>query len=217
LELDDQANDDKDLYRKTASMLATSVGDGTGPRKALLDRLLLRLRQNTTGDTFDASLARITIKALSTAVWRHPDLINSLVTTQDAAPLIIERCRSSLRALFSRIPVEVSSDEETNYVHIMYGIPFVNVCELLLSFMLMDSNHVMLLPLQTGTPSANEFAKLIRQIDARLSAIGVTLDWKISTDVSIPPIPQHLHRMSPVAFILNTCLAEGAGENLVRM
>jgi cold shock CspA family protein len=223
LELDARAGDERvpvdggapvPLYRRTAGMLAMLVGDGEGARAALLHRLLERLRRHGQGDTFDAQLAGLTMRALGNAAWRHPGFISSLAAAPGGAALVIASCRRSLHALLGRIPVDVSSDEHRQKVSRQYGTPFRDACELLLALMAVAPADPVVAPLRTGSPSADGFAKLVRQIDARFSSIGATPYWRVRLNVNVPP---ELHRMSPVAFALNTYLAEGAGANLVHV
>ena len=223
LQLDDEAGDKRvpgndgrrvPLYRKTAAMLANLVGDGVGERAKLLQRLLDRLRRHGEGDTFDAQLAGITMRALANAAWRHPDFIGSLAAASGGAELVIASCRRSLHALLGRIPVDVSSDEQRQEVSRRYGTPFRDACELLLALMAVDPMDPVVAPLRTGSPSAHGLAKLVRQLDARLASLGATLHWRVRLHVEVPPA---LHRMSPVVYVLNTYLAEGAGANLVQV
>lgn len=196
------------LYRQTAIMLAMLVGNGKGERAALLQRLLDRLRRHGQGDGFDAQLAGLSMRALSTAAWRHPAFIGSLAAAPGGVALVIDRCRRSLYGLLGRIYVS----EEHEKIARLYGTPFRDVCELLLALMAIDSSDPVVAPLQTGSSSADGFAKLIRQIDARLASVGATPRWNVRLDVHVP---KELHRMSPVAFALNQYLADGAGANLV--
>ena len=221
LELDDLAGDERvpleggapiPLYRKTAGMIANLVGDGTGERAALVHRLLERLRRHGQGDAFDAQLAGLTMRALGNAAWRHPSFIRALAATPGGAALVIGHCRQSLQGLLGRIPVEVPSDEQRQKVSRQYGTPFRDACELLLALMAVDPMDPMVAPLRPGTPSADGLAKLVRQLDARFASVGAPLQWRVRLNVDIPPV---LHRMSPVAFALNTYLAEGASANLV--
>lgn len=223
LELDDLAGDLRvqvgssapvPLFRKTAGMLANLVGDGAGERAALLHRLLDRLRRHGQGETFEPQLAGLTMRALGNAAWRHPAFITALAAAPGGAALVIAHCRRSLNGLLGRIPVEVGSDEHRENVSRKYGTPFRDACELLLSLMAVDPSDPVVAPLRTGSSSADGFAKLIRQIDARFASIDAAPHWRVRLNVNVPPA---LHRMSPVAFALNTYLAEGAGANLVHV
>lgn len=227
LELDDLAGSEREVvnqgapvpisvpvYKKTAGMLAMLVGDGIGVRAALLHRLLARLQRHSEGDAFDAALAGLTMRALGNAAWRHPGFIGSLASAPGGAALVIARCRRSLHSLLGRISVDLSSEEQRQKVSRLYGAPFRDACELLLALMAVDPSDPVVAPLRTGSSSADGFAKLVRQIDARFSSIGISPHWRVRLDVSVPPA---LHRMSPVAFALNMYLAEGAGANLVHV
>jgi len=223
LKLDDLAGDlrvqvdgraSMPLFRKTAGMLANLVGDGAGERAALLHRLLDRLRRHGQSDTFDPQLAGLTMRALGNAAWRHPTFILALAAAPGGAALVIAHCRRSLNGLLGRIPVEVVSDEQRQTISRQYGTPFRDACELLLALMAVDPSDPVVAPLRTGSSSADGFAKLIRQIDARCASIGAAPHWRVRLKVNVPP---ELHRMSPVAFALNTYLAEGAGANLVHV
>lgn len=223
LQLDDVAGDERvpvtggapvPLYRKTADMLANLVGDGVGERAKLLHRLLDRLRRHGQGGGFDAVFAGRTMRALGNAAWRHPSFIGALAAGSDGAALVIAQCRRSLQGLLGRIPVDVSSDEQRQKVLRQYGTPFRDACELLLALMAVDPMDPVVAPLRTGSSSAHGFARLIRRIDARLASLGATQHWRVRLHVEVPLA---LHRMSPVAFVLNTYLAEGAGANLVQV
>ena len=223
LQLDDVAGDERmpvnvgppvPLYRKTAAMLANLVGDGVGERATLLQRLLDRLRRHGQGDNFDAALAGLTMRALGNAAWRHPAFIGALAAAPGGAALVIAQCRRSLQGLLHSIPVDVPSDEQRQKVSRQYGTPFRDACELLLALMAVDPMAPVVAQLRTGSPSAHGLAKLVRQLDARLASLGATPHWRVRLHVEVPPA---LHRMSPVVFVLNTYLAEGAGANLVQV
>lgn len=212
--LDVQAGDHVDTYRKTSTMLAMLVGDGTGERNAIIRHLLDRLRRHTDGGAFNAVLAGQTMRVLGNAAWRHPSFIGALASVPGGAALVLERCRRSLQALLGRVPVRVFSDEERQSVTRAYGTPFRDACELLLALMAVDPMAPEVALLRTGSPSAYGFAKLVRQLDARFVSLGSTPHWRVHLDVEVPPA---LRRMSRVAFALNTYLAEGAGANLVHV
>jgi hypothetical protein len=212
--LDGQTGDDVNTYRKTSSMLAMLVGDGAGERNAILRHLLDRLRHHTDGGAFNAALAGHTMRALGNAAWRHPSFVGALASVSGGAALVLGQCRRSLQGLLGRIPANVSSDDERQKVARLYGTPFRDACELLLALMAVDPMDPVVAPLRTGSPSAHGFAKLVRQLDARLASLGATPHWRVHLHVEVPPA---LHRMSPVAFALNTYLAEGAGANLVHV
>jgi len=223
LELDDLAGDVRrpvdgsapiPLFKKTASMLANLVGDGAGGRAVLLHRLLDRLRCHGQSDTFDPQLAGLAMRALGNAAWRHPAFILALAAAPGGAALVIAHCRRSLNGLLGRIPVEVVSDEQRQKISRQHGTPFRDACELLLALMAVDPSDPVVAPLQTGSSSADGFAKLIRQIDARFASINAAPQWRVRLNVNVPSA---LYRMSPVAFALNTYLAEGAGANLVHV
>ena len=154
------------------------------------------------------------MRALGNAAWRHPSFIGALAAGSDGAALVIAQCRRSLQGLLGRIPVDVSSDEQRQKVLRQYGTPFRDACELLLALMAVDPMDPVVAPLRTGSSSAHGFARLIRRIDARLASLGTTQHWRVRLHVEVPLA---LHRMSPVAFVLNTYLAEGAGANLVQV
>lgn len=211
---DEHVGDDVEAFRQTAAMIATLVGDGTGERTALLYLLLDRLRRHGQGDSFNASLASHTMRALGNAAWRHPGFVNALAAAPRGASTVIAQCRRSLHNLMSRIPFDVSSDEQRQQVSAQFGTPFRDVCELLLALMAVDPVDPVVASLRTGSASADSFAKLVRQVDARLASIGARPKWRVRLDVTVP---RPLHRMSRVAYALNTYLAEGAGANLVRV
>jgi len=223
LQLDDVAGDERvpvtggalvPLYRKTAGMLANLVGDGIDERAKLLHRLLDRLRRHSHGDTFDAALAGITMRELGKAAWRHPGFIETLAPLPGGAALVLQQCRRSLQVLLDRIPANISSADERLKVARLYGTPYMAACELLLALMAVNPMDPAVAPLRTGSPSANGLAKLIRQLDARLTSLGVPLHWRVRLHVKVPDA---LRRMSPVAFALNTYLVGGAGENLIQV
>ena len=214
LERDQQVGEDGEAYREIAAMIATLVGDGLGARAPLLSRLIERLRRHGQGDTFNALLASHTMRALGNAAWRHPGFIDALASVPGGAATVISQCRRSLHNLVSRIPLDVSSDEQRQKVSAQFGTPFRDVCELLLALMAIDPLDPVVGPLRTGTSSADSFAKLVRQIDARLASVGAKPKWRVRLSVTVP---QALRRMSRVAFALNTYLAEGAGANLVEV
>jgi cold shock CspA family protein len=212
--LDDEAADDRDLYRKTATMMAMLVGDGTGRRSLLLERLLARLRRYTDIDTFDGALAGVTIRELGNAAWRHPGFVSTLAASPGAVAQILGQCRRSLQNLMMRVPLSISSEDERKQIAGRLGTPFRDSCELLLALLRIEPSDSTLFPLRCGSPSADAFAKAVRQIDARFSAIGVKVHWRVQIKVDVPP---ELGRMSSIAFALNSYLVKGSGTNLVRV
>lgn len=214
LALDDEAADNRDLYKKTATMMAMLVGDGSGHRVLLLERLLARLRRYTDVDTFDGALTGVTMRALGNAAWRHPDLVTTLAAHPGAVGQILGQCRRSLQNLVMRVPLNVASEEERKQVVGRLGTPFRDSCELLLALLRIESSNPAVASLRSGSPSADSFAKTVRQIDARFAALGVEVHWRVQLNVELP---SELHRMSRVAFALNSYLSKGAGTNLVRV
>jgi|JI9StandDraft_2_1071091.scaffolds.fasta_scaffold00020_46 cold shock CspA family protein len=214
LSLDDEAADNRDLYKKTAAMMAMLVGDGTGDRVFLLERLLARLRRYTDVDTFDGALTGVTMRAIGNAAWRHPDLVTTLAAHPGAVGQILGQCRRSLQNLMMRVPLNVASEEERKQVAGRLGTPFRDSCELLLALLRIESSNPAVASLRSGSPSADSFAKTVRQIDARFAALGVEVHWRVQLNVELP---SELHRMSRVAFALNSYLSKGAGTNLVRV
>jgi len=154
------------------------------------------------------------MRALGNAALRHPAFIGALAAAPGGAALVIAQCRRSLQGLLHSIPVDVPSDEQRQRVSRQYGTPFRDACELLLALMAVDPMDPVVAPLRTGSASAHGLAKLVRQLDARLASLGATPHWRVRLHVEVPPA---LHRMSPVVFVLNTYLAEGAGANLVQV
>lgn len=214
LSLDDEAADNRDLYKKTATMMAMLVGDGIGHRVLLLERLLSRLRRYTDVDTFDGALAGVTMRALGNAAWRHPDFVTTLAAHPAAVGQILGQCRRSLQNLVMRVPLSLASEEERKQVAGRLGTPFRDSCELLLALLRIESSNPAVASLRSGSPSADSFAKAVRQIDARFAALGVEVHWRVQLNVDLP---SELHRMSKVAFTLNSYLSKGAGNNLVRV
>lgn len=214
LSLDDEAADNRDLYKKTATMMAMLVGDGMGHRMLLLERLLSRLRRYTDVDSFDGALAGVTMRALGNAAWRHPDFVTTLAAHPSAVGQILNQCRRSLQNLVMRTPLRLDSEEERKEVTRRLGTPFRDSCELLLALLRIESSNPGAASLRNGSLSADSIAKAVRQIDARFAALGVEINWRVQLNVELP---SDLHRMSKVAFALNSYLSKGAGTNLVRV
>ena len=213
LELDGVVGDDAQAYKKTAFMLSTLAGDAAGGRRVFLDRLLERLRRHTALETFDLSMISTTMGAFGNAAWRHPGFVSELGHNGDGVQLLIGQCRRTLQNLLARVPLDVSNNEERESVSKRFGRPFRDACELLLALLRLRETEVGT-ALRCGTASADAFAKVVRQLDARLARCGVKLNWRVRIKVQVP---DSLHRMSPVAFALNACLSEGAGSNLVHV
>lgn len=214
LSLDDEAADNRDLYKKTATLMAMLVGDGTGDRKFLLERLLARLRRYTDIDTFDGALAGVTMRALGNAAWRHPNLVPTLAAHPSAVGQILGQCRRSLQNLVMKVPHNVASEEDREQVALRLGTPFRDSCELLLALLRIESSNPAVASLRCGSPSADSLAKTVRQIDARFAVLCVEVRWRVQLNLELP---SELHRMSRVAFALNSYLTKGFGTNLVRV
>lgn len=242
LSADEEAADNRDLYKKTSTMMAMLVGDGVGRRVLLLERLLSRLRRYTEVDTYDLALAGMTMRALGNAAWRHPAFVTALAMYPGAVDQILGQCRRSLQNLLIHIPLSISSEEDRQQfvnrsgssnlrmvrdAHIVppedeckrivgrvLGTPFRDGCELLLALLRIEPSNLAVALLRSGSASADSLAKVVRQIDARFAALGVAVPWRVQLNVEIP---NELHRMSKVAFALNSYMSKGAGTNLVRV
>lgn len=212
--LDDEASDDPVLYRKVATMMVGLIGDGTGRRVLILERLLDRLRRYTDADTFEGTLAGITMRELGNAAWRHPGLISTLAAEPGAVARIIRQCRRSLHSIMGRVPSHIASENALREIEVRLAPFFRDSCELLLALLRIAPEDPTIAPLRCGSPSADSFAKVIRQIDARFAALGVEVHWRVQLNIELPC---ELHRMSRVAFELNNCLSKGFGTNLVRV
>lgn len=214
LSLDDEASDDPILYRKVATMMAGIIGDGTGRRALILERLLERLKRYTDADTFDGTLAGITIRELGNAAWHHPGFISTLAAEPGAVARIIRQCRRSLQSIMGRVPSHLASENARKEIEVRLAPFFRDSCELLLALLRIAPEEPTIAPLRCGSPSADLVAKVIRQIDARFAALRVEVPWRVQLDTELP---SELHRMSRVAFALNSYLSKGVGNNLVRV
>lgn len=211
VEQDEQAGTNGSEYRRSATMAAALVGDGTGERAALLVLLLERLRRHLA--RFDPALVDITTRALGTAIWRHPGFVHTVTAVPGAITGLLEWCRRSLQWLLASVPHEISSERERGHLRVR----FRDACEMLLALLRVDPSDPSVAPLRCGSPSADQLAKTIRRLDARLSTSSdadTGINWRVRLDVTPPPELEH---MSRVAFVLNRHLASGAGTNLVQI
>ena len=214
LRLDQEATDNPSLYKKTSTMMAMLVGDGTRERARILERLLNHLKRHTNPATLNLALAGMSIRAIGNAAWRSPGFIISLAKESDAVRLIIGQCQRLLNNLFRIVPLEIPTAEKREKVEFKYGTLFRDACELLLALLRIDESNPEVALLKRGSSTADALAKVIRQLDARFVAIGVHVLWRVHLNANID---KALHRMSPVAFTLNTYLAKGSGSNFVQI
>ena len=214
IRLDNEAADDLESFKKTSSLLRMAVGDGTGDRLAILERLFDRLKRHSQIDTFDPALIGWTMNALATAVWHHPGLIQSIAAIPGAVCLLIDRCRISLQNLLAQVPNGISTNEERDGISKLYARPYVDDCELLLAMLRLGESTSIIWPLRQGSASAIAFSKMVRQLDARFLTAKIELRWRVQVAASNQG---SLYRMSPLAFALNSYLTEGAGGNLIQV
>jgi hypothetical protein len=181
-------------YRKTAGMLAMLVGDGVGERATLLQRLLDRLGVMAKATTFDAAVGGAHDAGAGQRCLETSGLHRCSGRRSGRGGASHRSVPTFTSRTPSRIPVDVPSDEQRQKVSRQYGTPFRDACELLLALMAVDPMDPVVAPLRTGSPSAHGFAKLVRQLDARLASLGATPHWRVRLHVEVPPA---LHRMSP--------------------
>jgi cold shock CspA family protein len=213
LHLDDSAKDDESS-KKILNLMGDLVGDGCSKRAALLKRLLYHLERHTNSDTFNPALAGMSIRAISNAASRHPQFTTSLIEELGAVKLIIGQCQRSLNNLLRKVPSEITTENKRIEVERRDGTLFRDTCELLLALLRIDQSNPEVTLLKPSSLTAYALAKVIRQLDARFVATGIQVHWRVRLDINVDEV---LHRMSPVAFTLNTYLAEGAGSNLVQI
>lgn len=207
------AGDHWETYKNTAAMLAMLVGDGTGERAALLDRLLWRLQRHGAHETFNPGLVNVTMRAIANAMWRHPGLVYRVATFKGAAVQLIAQCRRTLQNLLIRVPTSIAAGDRERVKNV-YAMPFRDTCEILLGLLRLDSGYPDIAELRCGSGSADTIAKTIRRLDARFTSARIDFRWRVHLTVNIPPA---LSRMSPVPFVLNGYLVDGAGVNLVHV
>ena len=213
LRLDDDAMDGESS-KKTLELMETLVGDGCGERAVLLKRLLVHLKRHTNSATFNPALAGKSIRVIGNAAWKSPGFVTSLATESGAVRLIIEQCQRSLNNLLRKVPSEITTAEKRIEVERRDGTLFRDSCELLLALLRIDQSNPEVALLKCGSLAADVLAKVIRQLDARFVAIGVQIRWRVHLNANVD---KALHRMSPVAFTLNTYLAEGSSSNFVQI
>jgi cold shock CspA family protein len=213
LHIDDDAKDDESS-KKILDLMGNLVGDGCSERAALLKRLLYHLERHTNSYTFKPALAGMSIRAISNAAWRHPQFTTSLTEELGAMKLIIGQCQRSLNNLLRKVPAEIVNENKRTEVTNRDGTLFRDTCELLLALLRIDQSNPEVTLLKPSSSTAYALAKVIRQLDARFVATGIQIRWRVQLNVNVDEV---LHRMSPVAFTLNTYLAEGAGSNLVQI
>ena len=113
-----------------------------------------------------------------------------------------------------RVPSHLASENARKEIEVRLAPFFRDSCELLLALLRIAPDEPTIVPLRCGSPSADSVAKVIRQIDSRFAALGVEVPWRVQLNIELP---SELHRMSRVAFALNTYLSKGVGNNLVRV
>lgn len=212
LHLEQAAGVDPKTYGAVARLLGLVVGDGTGERAGILSRLLTRLERHSSPDDFNPGLVRSTMTALTRAVWRHPGLIATLAATPDAPGLLLGQCRRSLTNLLVRVPDPIPPDEHER-IGKLYGGPYRDSCELLLALLRSEAQAPPLNALRQGSLQGTQLARGIRQLDGRFTAARIELRWSVVTQV---PVPDALHRMSPIAWALSRYLAPGDGLDLLQ-
>ncbi|WP_063808200.1 cold shock domain-containing protein [Burkholderia cepacia] len=205
-------------YRKALSVLSPLIGDGSGERAYLVGGLLLRLQKYSAFDAFDPARVSATTHSLNEALWNHPALLGLIMAVDGAVAQILQQCYASLRNLLARVPDRVDSDDGREQIQRLYWNPFKTSCGLIMAMLRIDEADPLVSPLRCGARQAVEIAKVIRQLDARFGALGVSRHWgKLDALCPVDHLPSSLHRMSKVAFALNSRLTGETGASLVRI
>jgi cold shock CspA family protein len=205
-------------YRKALSVLTPLIGDGSGERAYLLAALLLRLEKYTAVDAFDPARVSATAHSLNEALWNHPALLGLITAVDGAVAQILQLCSASLRNLLARVPDRVDSDDGREQIQRLYWNPFKTSCGLIMAMLRIDEGDPLIAPLLCGARQAVDIAKMIRQLDARFGALGVSRQWgKLDALCPVDHVPKSLHRMSKVAFVLNSRLTGETGASFVRI
>jgi hypothetical protein len=206
----DAAVGDSDAVPRLLRLMGLAVGSGEGWRTALLDSLLRHLARHGSYEAFNPGYRAAAVRALAKAVWREPGLVASLSSRPGVAGWLASDCMRSLGSMLPRVPYE-ADEEVLERVKRRYVAPFVNACELLLALCIGAAREG---PLNTSGETALALARLVRQLDARMHALGLKRRWWV---MPAAPAPSGLEHMSPLVHALSAQLAPGTAESLLYM
>ena len=206
----DEAAGDSDAVPQLLRVMGLAVGSGDGWRAGVLDSLLRNVARHGSYESFNPGYRAAAIRALAKAVWREPELLASLSSRPGVATWLASDCMRSLGSMLPRVPYEADG-EVLERVKLRYVAPFVNTCELLLALSMGASREG---PLSTSSETAVALARLTRQLDARMHALGLRRHWWVMPSA---PVPSDLQHMSPLVYALGAQLAPGTAESLLRL
>lgn len=201
-----------DPHKDAVRALGEVLGDGRGELAAGLHHVVHLLR-DATGTRFDARVARYTKRALTTALWRHADLVH---TVGDGGPETIiwlaHLARRSLADMLNRVPRAVA-DRDLDTLRRKYAAPFVTACELLIALLRVRDRPGLAL-LRGGGLFAEQLARSARLLDGMFIRAGVQLRW--SAPILPLQLPADVRRVSPHVWLLNVLLTGDLEVHLVR-
>jgi cold shock CspA family protein len=206
----DAAAGDSDAVPQLLRVMGLAVGSGDGWRAGVLDSLLRHVARHGSYESFNPGYRAAAVRALAKAVWREPGLVASLSSRPGVAAWLASDCMRSLGSMLPRVPYEADG-EVLERVKLRYVAPFVNACELLLALCMGALREG---PLSTSSETAVALARLTRQLDARMHALGLKRHWWV---MPAAPAPSGLQHMSPLVYALGAQLAPGTAESLLRL
>jgi cold shock CspA family protein len=204
----DDAAAGTDAVLKLLRLLGLAVGDGSGWRADLLDRLLAHVARHGAYETFHPGLRAATVRALARGAWRVPALVAALSARPGIAAWLAADCMRSLGSMLARVPWEADA-EVVGRVQVRYARPFTEACELLLALCTGATRDG---PLEPGSDTAVALARVVRLLDARMHALAIQRNWWLTTAAQPPA---GLARMSPLVHVLGEQLAPGTADGLL--
>lgn len=204
-----------DPHRDAVRALGDLIGDGRGELAEGLDYLLQLLR-DVTVTRFDARVASYTTRALTAALWRHPDLVQTIADLgPDKIVWLTHVARRTLANLLNRVPRAIVDRWERERLRKVYGNPFLTACELLLALLRVRDRPGLGL-LQAGSLLAEQMARSARLLDGMFTRAGVPLRSGIPV-VSGGQPPSDLRLVSSNVWLLNVLLTGDAEVHLLHV
>jgi len=177
-------------------LVGFALGDGSGERADLLDALLVAAER----DLPDGRWAREVLRALSVALWRHPDLAPALQQRPHQVLRLIDGIERSLRAILNRL-LDPQTAKGIDWT--LSAWRFSSAAAVVLALLRLRDQPPFQEALRPQAPGMFRLAWLVRRLDRAFADRPVTVPSLLCFSMTKPP---SLVRMSDLAYVLHCYL-----------
>jgi hypothetical protein len=207
-------NNDGDVNTLRFALESVSfvLGDGTRGRRACLESLLALARRVLSDRSVATDRQCEVLKALAAALWRHPQLLTSVVEADGTfVRFFLNAVEQTYNDLFIQLAKVAEAESLDSHQRFFAACGQILLAMLRLRDPASSGSRGLL---RAGTPSLLRIAWLVRRIDCALAERGVSVHSGIRFDSGKPPA---LHRMSELAFVLHSYLTGDSRSNLIQI